>query len=221
MDFGATSSLEQPGRGPGLEDDARRRVEAHRVTTISSAARTSAPGRRLIFPGGGITFHFFASIDLFLMFQFLDHLVQRVRACGPKPDVSVRLDPLGRLLPAPVGAGRACRSSRGRPFRGNQPGLLQDADVLLHARCGVMWNFLSASLRDRSVRNVRKAAPERYAGWRPKARRTRRRCGRYILEPFGSVLAHVSATCKGGNGLSTNFRREGGNMGRVCVPAFR
>src|SRR6187455_2281336 len=73
-----------------------------------------------------------ASIGLLLPFQFLDDLVQLVEARGP--ELVIPLDPC-RLFP------KAARAELAGPhapdlFRGDQPRLLQDADMLLHAREG-------------------------------------------------------------------------------------
>src|SRR5580765_1977413 len=75
---------------------------------------------------------FVASIDLLLTFQFLDNLVQLVEACVP--ELAVPLDPC-RLFLQPAQAELA-RPHAPDLLRGHQPGLLQDADVLFHAREG-------------------------------------------------------------------------------------
>src|SRR5262249_44178898 len=86
-----------------------------------------------------------ASIDLLLPFQFLDNHVQIVEACAPEP--AVTLDPCRRSLqPAPP----ELAGPHAPDFlRGQQPRLLQDADVFLHARKGHV-EFLG-EVRDRSV----------------------------------------------------------------------
>src|SRR4051812_16459274 len=68
-----------------------------------------------------------ASIDLLLPFQFLDNLVQLVEA--RVPELAVSLDPC-RLFR------KAARAELAGPhapdlLRADEPGLLQDADVLL------------------------------------------------------------------------------------------
>ena len=73
-----------------------------------------------------------ASIGLLLPFQFLDNLVQLVEAGGP--ELVVPLDPCRLFL----------ESAQAEPagphapdlLRGDEPRLLQDADMLLHAREG-------------------------------------------------------------------------------------
>src|SRR5215467_10581361 len=86
-----------------------------------------------------------ASIDLLLPFQFLDNLVQLVEACVPK--LAVPLDPCRLFL-------QSARAELAGPhapdlLRGDEPGLLQDADVLLHAREGHVE--ILGKVRDRSV----------------------------------------------------------------------
>src|SRR5215510_5320322 len=68
-----------------------------------------------------------ASIDLLLPFQFLDNLVQVVEA--RVPELPIPLDP-GRLF---LQSARADLAGPHAPdlLRGDEPGLLQDADVLL------------------------------------------------------------------------------------------
>src|SRR5438552_10611379 len=86
-----------------------------------------------------------ASIDHLLPFQFLDNLVQFVEACVP--ELAVPLDPC-RLFLQPAQAERAGPHAPDL-LRGDEPRLLQDADVLLHAREGHV-EFLG-KVRDRSV----------------------------------------------------------------------
>src|SRR5574342_1300169 len=86
-----------------------------------------------------------ASIDLLLPFQFLDIVVQLVDAC--LPELAVPLDPCRLFL-------QSVQAELARPhapdlLRGDEPRLLQDADVLLHARQGHVE--LVGKVRDRSV----------------------------------------------------------------------
>src|SRR6266480_4794670 len=86
-----------------------------------------------------------ASIDLLLPFQFLNNRVQLVEACVPK--LAVPLDPCRLFL-------QSAQAERAGPhapdlLRGDEPRLLQDADVLLHAREGHVK--LLGKVRDRSV----------------------------------------------------------------------
>src|SRR5205823_37322 len=83
--------------------------------------------------------------DLLLPFQFLDNLVQLVEACVPEQ--AVPLDPRHLTLqPArPQLAGPHATDL----LRAHETGLLQDADVLLHARQGHVE--LLGKVRDRRV----------------------------------------------------------------------
>jgi hypothetical protein len=76
---------------------------------------------------------------------FLDYFVQLVEACDP--ELAVFVDPCSFLLQL----ARAELAGAHAPdlFRGDQPRLLQDADMLLHAREGHA-EFLGKG-RDRSV----------------------------------------------------------------------
>src|SRR4026207_661871 len=73
-----------------------------------------------------------ASIDLLLAFQFLDNLVQLVEA--RVPELVVPLDPCRLFLQS----AQAKLAGPHAPdlLRGDEPSLLQDADMLLHAREG-------------------------------------------------------------------------------------
>src|SRR5262245_49872109 len=86
-----------------------------------------------------------ASIDLLLPFQFLNYLVQLVEA--GVPELAVLLEP-GRFF---VQSAPAELAGPHAPdlLRGDEPRLLQDADVLLHARQGHVE--LLGKVRDRSV----------------------------------------------------------------------
>src|SRR5215470_6707313 len=100
-----------------------------RVTTSSRSDFRSTVVRFFIGVG---SLSLLASIDLLLPFQFLDNLVQLVEACVP--ELVVPLDP-GRLFlqsaPAELAGPHAPHL-----LRGDEPRLLQDADMLLHAREG-------------------------------------------------------------------------------------
>src|SRR6185369_10049910 len=113
-----------------------------RVTTSSRPDFRSTVVR--FFTRAG-SFSLFASIDLLLPCQFFDDLVQLVEACVPK--LAVPLDPC-RLLLQPA---RAERAGPHAPdlLGGDEPRLLQDADVLLHAREGHVE--LLGKVRDRRV----------------------------------------------------------------------
>src|SRR6187397_2613463 len=98
-----------------------------RVTTSSRSDFRSTVVR--FFMGVG-SLSLFASIDLLLPFRFLDNLVQLVEACVP--ELAVPLDPCRLFLQS----AQAEFAGPDAPhlLRGDEPRLLQDADVLLHAR---------------------------------------------------------------------------------------
>src|SRR6476660_10082724 len=113
-----------------------------RVTTSSRSDVRSTVVRFFI---GLASLSLLASIDLLLPFQFLDNLVQLVEACVPV--LTIPLEPCCLFL-------QSARAELAGPhapdlLRGNEPGLLQDADVLLHAREGHVE--LLGKVRDRSV----------------------------------------------------------------------
>src|SRR3954470_21031867 len=126
-----------------------------RVTTTSRSDFGSTVVR--FFVGLG-SLSFLAFIDVLLAFQFLDNLVQLVEACAP--ELAVPFDPCRLSLES----ARAELAGPHSPdlFRGDEPGSLQDADVLLHAREGHVE--LVGKLRDRSVcasELLQNAAPRR------------------------------------------------------------
>src|SRR5215510_2207582 len=113
-----------------------------RVTTSSRSDFRSTVVRFFIRAG---SLSFFASIDLLLPFQFLDNLVQLVEACVP--DLAVPLDPRHLFLqPAQAELAGPHASDL---LRGDEPRLLQDTDVLLHAREGHVE--LLGKVRDRRI----------------------------------------------------------------------
>src|SRR5262245_5850697 len=115
-----------------------------RVTTTSRSDFRSTVVR---FFTGPILLSILASIALllFLSCQFLDNLVQFVESCVPAP--AVPLEPRRLFL-------QSARAQLARPhapdrLRGDEPRLLQNADVLLHAR--ERHAELPGKVRDRSV----------------------------------------------------------------------
>src|SRR5215208_4349519 len=113
-----------------------------RVTTSSRSDFRSTVVRFFIGVG---SLSLLASIDLLLPFQFLDNLVQLVEACVPA--LAVPLDPCRLFL-------QSAQAELAGPhasdlLRGDEPRLLQDADVLPHARQGHVE--LLGKFRDRSV----------------------------------------------------------------------
>src|SRR5688572_12043817 len=113
-----------------------------RVTTSSRSDFRSTVVR--FFMGVG-SLSLLASINLLLPFQFLDNLVQLVEPCIP--ELAVPLDPCRLFIQSAQAepAGPHAPDLR----RGDEPRLLQDADVLLHAREGHVE--LVGKVRDRSV----------------------------------------------------------------------
>src|SRR5690348_14570332 len=113
-----------------------------RVTTTSRSDFRSTVVRFFI---GVASLSLLASIDLLLSFQFVDNLVQLVEACVP--ELAVPLEPRRLFL-------QSARAERAGPHApdllgGDEPGILQDADVLLHARESHVK--LLGQVRDRSV----------------------------------------------------------------------
>src|SRR5215510_10740450 len=113
-----------------------------RVTTSSRSDFRSTVVRFFMCVG---SLSLLASIDLLLPFQFLDNLVQLVEACGP--ELAVPLDPC-RLFLQPA---RAELAGPHPPdlLCDDEPRLLQDADMLLHAGEGHVE--VLGTVRDRGV----------------------------------------------------------------------
>src|ERR1700761_562951 len=131
-----------------------------------------------------------ASIDHLLPFQFLDNLVQLVEACVP--ELAVPLDPC-RLF---VQSAQAELAGPHAPdlLRGDEPRLLQDADMLLHAREGHA-EFLG-KLRDRSVCTPELLQNATSSGVRERGERGIE-TGPGILNHMAQYLTHGLAACKG------------------------
>src|SRR5262245_59715437 len=115
-----------------------------RVTTTSRSDFRSTVVRFFTGPG---SLSILAFIALLLSCQFLDNLVQLVEAFVPA--VAVPLEPRRLFL-------QSARPQLARPhapdlLRGDEPRLLQDADVLLHAR--ERHAELLGQVRDRRVRS--------------------------------------------------------------------
>src|SRR5688572_14686525 len=113
-----------------------------RVTTSSQSDFRSTVVRFFM---AVVSLSLFASIDLLLPFQFLDNLVQLVEACVP--ELTIPLDPCRLFLesgqPEPAGPYAPDLLSD------DEPRLLQDADMLLHAGEGHVE--LLGKVGDRSV----------------------------------------------------------------------
>src|SRR6185369_12218087 len=98
-----------------------------RVTTTSRSDFRSTVVRFFI---GVASLSLLASIDPLLPFHFLDNLVQLVEACVP--ELAVPLEPCRLFL-------QSARAELADPhapelFRADEPGPLQEGDMLLHAR---------------------------------------------------------------------------------------
>src|SRR4029079_10190437 len=100
-----------------------------RVTTSSRSDFRSTVVRFFI---GVASLSLLASIDFLLPFQFLDNLVQLVEA--RIPELAVPLEPCRLFLQ--LARAELAGSHASDLLCGDEPGLLQDADVLLHAREG-------------------------------------------------------------------------------------
>src|ERR1044071_8636201 len=142
IDFGAHHCLNSSGL-VHASNTMRAGALNVRMTTSSRSDFRSTVVRFFI---GVASLSLFASIALLLLFQFLDNLVQFIEACGP--ELAIALEPCRRFLQSP----RAERAGPHAPDlrRGDEPGLLQDADVLLHAREGHVE--LVGKVGDRRVR---------------------------------------------------------------------
>src|SRR3954471_5401896 len=140
-----------------------------RVTTNSRSDFRSTVVRFFMAVG---SLSLFASIDLFLPFQFLDNVVQLVEACFPEAAVS--LDPFRLFL-------QSAPAKLAGPYapdllRDDEPRPLQDADVLLHTRQRhvellgqvrdrrvgtpeLLQNATSGGVRERRERRIKARAP--------------------------------------------------------------
>src|SRR6185503_1530809 len=131
----------------------------------------------------------FVAIDLFLLFQFLDNLVQRVEARGP--ELAVPLDPCCLFREA-AQAQLACPHASDL-LRDNEPCLLQDADMLLHAREGHAEPL--GKVRDRSICTSELLQNAASGGVRERGERGIE-AGCYILNHMVQYIARIDG-CKG------------------------
>src|SRR6187455_885498 len=186
IDFGAHHRLNSSGLVQA-SNTMRAGALKVRVTTSSRSDFRSTVVR--FFPEAR-SLSSFAAIDLFLLFQFLNNLVQRVEAGFP--ELAVPLDPcrLFREAPQPQLAGPHAPDL----LRGDEPCLLQNADMLLHAREGHVE--FRGKVRDRNIRTpelLQNAAP---GGVRKRGERGIE-AGCHILNHLVQYVAHGSAACKG------------------------
>ncbi len=126
IDFGAHHRLNSSGLVQASNTMRAGPLKVRVVTSSRSDFRSTVVP---FFMGVG-SLSLLASIDLLLPFQFLDNFVQLVESCGP--ELAVPLDPC-RLFIQSAQAELACPYAPDL-LRGDEPRLLQDADVLLHAR---------------------------------------------------------------------------------------
>src|SRR5215471_12161811 len=158
-----------------------------RVTTSSRSDFRSAVVRFFTCVG---SLSLFASIDLLLLFQFLDNLVQFFEAS--LPELAVPLDPCRLFL-------QSAHAELAGPhapdlLRDDEPRLLQDADMLLHA--GEGHAELLGEVRDRSVCTPELLQNAASRGVRERSERGVE-AGPAILNHLVQYLPHGLAGCKG------------------------
>src|SRR4026209_1836085 len=186
IDFGAHHCLNSSGL-VHASNTMRAGPLTVRVTTSSRSDFRSTVVR--FFMGVG-SLSLLASIDLLLPFQFLNNLVQLVEACVP--DLAVPLDPCRLFL-------QSAQAERAGPhapdlLRGHEPRLLQDADVLLHARQGHVE--LPGKVRDRSVCTAELLQNAASGGVRERGERGIE-AGLVILNHLVQYITHGLAARKG------------------------
>src|SRR5215813_10468358 len=186
IDFGAHHRLSRSGL-VHASNTSRAGPLKVRVTTSSRSDLRSTVVR--YFMGVG-SLSLLASIDLLLLFQLLDNSVQLFEACVP--ELAVPLEPARLFLEA---AGAELAGPHAPDLsRGDEPGLLQDTDVLLHAREGHVE--LHGKVRDRGLgtpKLLQNAAP---GGVRERGERGVE-AGIHILNHMVQYVTHELATCKG------------------------
>src|SRR5687767_2915942 len=183
-----------------------------RVTTSSRSDFRSTVVR--FFMGAGSN-SLLASIDLLLPFQFLNNLVQLVEA--GVPELAVPLDP-SRLF---LQSAQAELAGPHAPdlLRGDEPRLLQDADVLLHARQGHVE--LVGKVRDRSVRTPEVPQNAASGGVRERGERGIE-AGPGILNHVVQYITHDSGMQREGAGpLRGNTLATPAVRGRPLAPERR
>src|SRR5436190_13911982 len=152
-----------------------------RVTTTSRSDVRSTVVRFFTGPG---SLSILAFIALLLACEFLDNLVQRVEAFVPAP--AVPLEPHRLVLQS--ARAQPARPHAPRLLRGDEPGPLQNADVLLHARERHVERL--GKVRDRSVGSselLQNATPR---GVRERGERSIK-SGRHILNHMVQYLTQV------------------------------
>src|SRR6202167_1821063 len=158
-----------------------------RVTTSSRSDFRSTVVR--FFRGVG-SLSLLASIGLLLPFQFLNNLVQLIEACVP--ELAVPLDPCRLFL-------QSAKAELAGPYapdllRADEPRLLQDADMLLHAREGHVK--LLGKFRDGSVCTPELLQNAASGGVRERGERGIE-AGPGILNHVVQYVTHGLPACKG------------------------
>src|SRR6187401_2044027 len=173
IDFGTHHCL----NSSGLVHASNTRRAGPLKVRVTTSSRSDFRSTAVRFFMGATSLSLLASIDLLLPFQFLNNLVQLVEACVP--DLAVPLDPCRLFL-------QSAQAERAGPhapdlLRGDEPRLLQDADVLLHAREGHVE--LLGKVRDRSVGTPELLQNAASGGVRERGERD--------IEPGPDILNHV------------------------------
>src|SRR6185295_11256289 len=160
---------------------------------------------------------FLASIQLFLPFQFFDDLVQLAEPCVP--ELVIPLDPRRHFFQSaradPAGAYAADF------FRDDEPRLLEEADVLLHAREGHVE--LLGQVRDRRFRATQLLEDAATGDVRQRGERGIE-AGVRILNHLVQYLTQASAACKVGLFLRRAHEvatSRGGASSRAALASLR
>src|ERR1700733_1461571 len=185
VDFGAHHRLSSSGLVHASNTTCAGPLKV-RVTTSSRSDFRSTVVRFFM---GVSSLSLLASIDLVLPFQFLDNFVQLVEACVP--ELAVPFDPCRLFL-------QSAQAELAGPhapdlLRGDEPGLLQDADMLLHAREGHVE--LLGKVRDRSVCTPELLQNAASGGVRERGERGIE-AGSGILNHVVQYVTHGLAACK-------------------------
>src|SRR5580765_4438304 len=125
IDFGTHHCL----NSSGLVHASNTRRDGPLNVRVTTSSRSDFRSTVVRFFMGATSLSLLASIDLLLPFQFVDNLVQLVES--GVPELVVPLDPCRLLL-------QSAQAELAGPhasdlLRGDEPRLLQDADMLLHA----------------------------------------------------------------------------------------
>src|SRR6202166_160474 len=185
-DFGAHQRLSSSGL---VQASNRMRAGPLKVR-VTTSSRSDFRSTVVRFFMGVSSLSLVASIDLLLPFQFFNNLVQLVEACVP--ELAVPLDPCRLFL-------QSAQAELAGPhapdlLRGDEPHLLQDANMLLHAREGHVE--LLGKVRDRSVCTPELLQNAASGGVRERGERGIE-VGPGILNHVVQYVTHGLAACKG------------------------